>query len=74
MKLSVNNEIICVCNKHHIIFRRKCPRGRMAVYRDRKSVHPWDIRYVFFGVGVEQIWLWENAAEKGKCFGPRNIS
>ena len=27
-----------------------------------------------FGVGgVEQIWLWENATEKGICFGPRNI-
>ena len=30
MKLSVNNEIICVFNKHHMIFRRY-------------SNHPWNI-------------------------------
>ena len=29
---------------------------------------------VFGGGGVEQTWLWENDAEKGTCFGPRNIS
>ena len=29
---------------------------------------------MFGGGGVEQTWLWENSAENGICFGPRNIS
>ena len=29
---------------------------------------------VLGGGGVEQTGLWENAAEKGICFGPRNMT
>ena len=28
---------------------------------------------MFGGGGVERTGLWENAAEKGICFGPRNV-
>ena len=59
IKFSVQNEKICVFNKHHIIFRRH-------------SDLPWNI-VCSVGVGLSKHGCGKMPPKKA-CFGPRNIS
>ena len=59
IKLSVNNEIICILTS--IIYY-----SDVIQINQGKSCVRWG--------GVEQTWLRENDTKKGTCFGPRNIS